>query len=230
MMLFIKKSYLTQLKVLFALLFTLSMIGAVFAPHSVDAATKEYASYKKLKLGMTATNVAKSLYGKSYKKYIKKEHGVTTLKQKAALREIEDDYALYAFAFYPYEVTDDHWFKQRMYLIFKTKQNGHTLYLAEKEYIPKTPSKKRLLPGKKIKPGMTLADVDRVLSGIGLGVMTLHHTEDYSTIGEVYAEGTVVYREKQATLLYSYRNPTGDALMIVAFKYDFDQKRYIAQK
>lgn len=99
--LFIKKSYLAQLKVLFALLFTLSMIGAVFTPHPVDAATKEYASYKKLKLGMTATNVAKSLYGKSYRKYIKKEHGVTTLKQKAALREIEDDYALYAFAFIP---------------------------------------------------------------------------------------------------------------------------------
>jgi|GEM_PF-479391 len=225
-----KKSYLTQLRVLFLVMVILAMISSEFMPHSVDAATKEYASYKKLKLGMTATNVAKSLYGKSYRNYIKKEHGVTTLKQKAALREIEDDYALYAFAFYPYEVTDDHWFKQRMHLIFKTKQNGHTLYLAEKEYIPKTPSKKRLLPGKKIKPGMTIADVDRILSGKGLGVLTLHHTEDYSTIGEIYAEGTVVYREKQATLLYSYRNPTGDELMIVTFKYDFDQKRYIAQK
>lgn len=117
-----------------------------------------------------------------------------------------------------------------MHLIFKTKQNGHTLYLAEKEYIPKTPPKKRLLPGKKIKPGMTIADVDRVLSSKGLGVLTLHHIEDYSTIEEAYAEGTVVYREKQATLLYSYRNPTGDELMIVTFKYDFNQKKYIAQK
>ena len=77
---------------------------------------------------------------------------------------------------------------------------------------------------------MTIAEFDHILSGKGLGVMTAHRTEDYSKIGEVYAEGTVVYREKQATLLYSYRNPTGDELMIVAFKYDFDQKSYIAQK
>ncbi|WP_394679547.1 hypothetical protein [uncultured Exiguobacterium sp.] len=105
-----KKLHLIQLKVLFALLITLSMIGAVFAPNSVDAATKEYTSYKKLKLGMTATDVAKSLYGKAYN------------------------------------------------------------------------------------------------------------------------DNTVEYPEKQTSLFYSYRNPTGDDWMIVEFKYDFDQKRYIAQK
>ncbi|MCY1691381.1 hypothetical protein OVA29_12350 [Exiguobacterium sp. SL14] len=230
MMLFIKKSYLAQLKVLFIIMVTLMMISSVFTPHSVDAATKEYTSYKKLKLGMTATDVAKSLYGKSYKKYIKKEHGVTTLAQQAAWREIEDDHTLYAFAFYPYDAKDDHWFSHRMHLILKTKQEGHTLYLAEKEYTPKTPSKKRLLPGKKFKSGMSIAEFDRILSGNGLGVMALHHTEDYSKVGKASADGSVEYPEKQTSLLYYYRNPTGDEWMIVEFKYDFDQKRYIAQK
>ncbi|WP_294741810.1 hypothetical protein [uncultured Exiguobacterium sp.] len=225
-----KKSHLVRLKVLFALLFTLSMIGAIFAPHSVDAATKEYSSYKKLKLGMTATDVAKSLYGKSYKKYIKKEHGVTTLNHKVVLSEIKDDSALYAFSFYPYDEKNDHWSLQRMHLIFKTKQKGHTLYLVQKEYTPKTPSKKRLLPGKKFKPGMTIAEFDHILSGKGLGVMTAHRTEDYSEIGKAYDDSTVEYPEKQTSLFYSYRNPTGDEWMIVEFKYDFDQKRYIAQK
>jgi len=230
MMVRTKKSYLTQLKVLFIIMVILAMISSVFTPHSVDAATKEYTSYKKLKLGMTATDVAKSLYGKSYKKYIKKEHGVMTLAQQAAWREIEDDHTLYAFALYPYDAKDDHWFSHRMHLIFKTKQEGHTLYLAEKEYTPKTPSKKRLLPGKKFKPGMTIAEFDRILSGKGLGVMTHHHEENYSKIGKIYVEGTVEYPEKQTSLLYSYRNPTGDEWTIVEFKYDFDQKKYIAQK
>lgn len=66
-----------------------------------------------------------------------------------------------------------------MHLIFKTKQEGHTLYLVQKEYTPKAPSKKRLFPGKKFKPGMTIAEFDYILSGKGLGVMTAHRTEDY---------------------------------------------------
>lgn len=93
-------SYFSRLKPFLALVILLSLISFSSPAH---ATSTEYSSYKKLKLGMTATDVAKSLYGKSYKKYIKKEHGVMTLNHKVVLSEIKDDYALYAFSFYPYD-------------------------------------------------------------------------------------------------------------------------------
>jgi len=76
-----KKSDLIQLKVLFIIMVILAMISSVFTYHSVDAATKEYTSYKKLKLGMTATDVAKSLYENRIRNILRKSmasrHSIT---------------------------------------------------------------------------------------------------------------------------------------------------------
>ncbi|MCY1689487.1 hypothetical protein OVA29_00110 [Exiguobacterium sp. SL14] len=62
--------------------------------------SKEYEVYKKIETGMTATQVAKLVYGKKYKKYLKKEYGVTTFKGDPPYFGGTEDRMIYEFGFY----------------------------------------------------------------------------------------------------------------------------------
>lgn len=199
-------------------------------PKETNAASKEYEIYKKLKLGMTVTEVSKAIYGKKYKSHLKKEYKITTLTDKFTVRDIQKNYKLYSFALYPYDTKDKSWYYNKMRIVLKTKQGGNTLYLAQKDFTPENPSETRIYKGKKIKPGMTVSQVDKVLYGKGLGSFLSHYTEDYSKIGEVYYHNPVGYTPRLTVLQYYYRSYDKKKLLQVTFKYDYKKKMYLVQK
>jgi len=198
--------------------------------NTASAASKEYEVYKKLKLGMTATEVAKVLYGNKYKSHLKKERKVTTLTDNFTVRDIQKNYKLYSFALYPFDTKDKSWYFNKMRIVLKTKQGGTILYLAQKDFTPEHPSEKRIYKGKKIRTGMTIEEVDKVLVGKGLGSFLSHYTEDYSKIGEVYYHNPVGYPPKLTVLQYYYRSYDGKELLQVTFKYDYKKNIYLVQK
>ncbi|WP_214771264.1 hypothetical protein [Exiguobacterium sp. s133] len=206
---------------------TLLLSLTLMLPNQANAASKEYESYKRIKLGMTVTDVAKSIYGKSYKSHLKEENNVKTLNSKFLVKDIQKDYKYYHFVYYPKKKSKGNLFEYRMSIIMKTKQKGNTLYVVEKSYEPTKPSSKSFYKGKKPKEGTTLTTVDKSVSGKGLGVFVSHYTRDYSKVGEVVGKNKVEYSKKETWIYYNTQSSTGKTKYSLPFKYDYKKKVYI---
>jgi len=88
MSIFVTKNHsLTLINVLtktLTMIITLTLLSLVtiMLSKSASATSKEYEIYKKIKPNMTVTEVAKLIYGKTYKKHLKKEYSVTTFSKR----------------------------------------------------------------------------------------------------------------------------------------------------
>lgn len=225
-----KKHSLTLTKTL-TLIVTLILILSVTLtlPKSASAASKEYEVYKKIKLGMNVTEVAKAVYGKKYKSHLKTEFNIKTMDSSFEMRDIQKDYKYYSFRYYPYGKDPVIMNTYKMTVTMKTKQKGNTLYVAEKSFYNPDYSTYKFYKNKKPKNDMSWSQMDKIMQGKGIGSLTSHYTRDYSKIGEIVAEDgklKVVYSPKDTWLSYHASSYDGKKKYLILFQYDYKKKRY----
>ncbi|EZP59708.1 hypothetical protein [Exiguobacterium sp. RIT341] len=201
-------------------------------PVTADAATKAEAiatkQYRALKPGMTVEQVAKVLYGKTYKKQLKMKNGSQVLRLNTEIEMEEWDRNVLLYDLVNRKVE----FPSAIgVLMFMTETGGtkYRLTMKQMEFKRDTAagfrtSDRKLIKGAKIKNGMTEQQVDRVLTGKGLGA--------FGTLGQ--ADTTSVLRKTEvkagkATIIHtkSYVFPTAtNQWQYVFFIYDAKKKTY----
>ena len=199
-------------------------------PNQANAASKEYEIYKQIKPGMTVTEAAKLIYGKTYKSHLKKEYGTTTFSKNPLYRDIWKDSRNYEFGFYTHDKKSKASYTYRINLGLFTKPDSKRLYVGWKSYAPENPSIKKFYSGKKPKYGMTINQVDKILSGKGLGVFDSVSTEDLRGFGLVDQNNKEITFKKNSWIDYKAKSYTGKKSYLMSFKYDYKKKNYIYTK
>lgn len=201
-------------------------------PITADAATKAEAiatkQYRALKPGMTVEQVAKVLYGKAYKKQLKMKNGSQVLRLNTEIEMEEWDRNVLLYDLVNRKVE----FPSAIgVLMFMTETGGtkYRLTMKQMEFKRDTAagfrtSDRKLIKGAKINNGMTEQQVDRLLTGKGLGA--------FGTLGQI--DTTSVLRKKEvkagkATIIHtkSYVFPTAtNKWQYIFFIYDTKKKAY----
>lgn len=210
---------------LFVATVCLNPIAASAATKAETIATKQY---RALKPGMTVEQVAKVLYGKTYKKQLKMKKGSQVLRLNTEIEMEEWDRNVLLYDLVNREVE----FPSAIgVLMFMTETGGtkYRLTMKQMEFKRNTAagfrtSDRKLIKGAKIKNGMTEQQVDRLLTGKGLGA--------FGTLG--LANTTSVLRKNEvkagkATIIHtkSYVFPTAtNQWQYVFFIYDAKKKTY----
>ncbi|WP_214852164.1 hypothetical protein [Exiguobacterium sp. s130] len=210
----------------------LVVLMSLQVPEVASAATKAETiatkQYRALKPGMTVEQVAKVLYGKTYKKQLKMRNGSQVLRLNTEIEMEEWDRNVLLYDLVNRKVE----FPSAIdVLMFMTETGGteYRLTMKQMEFKRDTAagfrtSDRKLIKGAKIKDGMTEQQVDRVLTGKGLGT--------FGTLGHV--DTTSVLRKKEvkagkATIIHtkSYVFPTAtNKWQYIFFIYDTKKKAY----
>ncbi|HBF59104.1 MAG TPA: hypothetical protein DDW40_07420 [Exiguobacterium sp.] len=213
----------------------LVVLMSLQVPEVASAATKAETiatkQYRALKPGMTVEQVAKVLYGKTYKKQLKMKKGSQVLRLNTEIEMEEWDRNVLLYDLVNRKVE----FPSAIgVLMFMTETGGtkYRLTMKQMEFKRDTaagfrPSDRKLIKGAKIKDGMTEQQVDRVLTGKGLGT--------FGTLGHV--DTTSVLRKKEvkagkATIIHtkSYVFPTAtNKWQYIFFIYDTKKKAYCVE-
>lgn len=159
----------------------LVLLLGLFVPGTVSAATKAEAlatkQYKGLQTGMTVEQVAKVLYGKSYKQQLKTRKGSTVLKLPINVEENSEGHKQLIQT-----MSDEtkHSSPVRLMLQFMTKQKSTSyrlvtkvLFIERKTETTYRESTRTLLKDVTLKKGMTEKQLDAKLTGKGLGNWTM---------------------------------------------------------
>ncbi|MDQ6467877.1 hypothetical protein RCC94_10285 [Exiguobacterium acetylicum] len=210
---------------LFVATVCLNPIAASAATKAETIATKQY---RALKPGMTVEQVAKVLYGKTYKKQLKMKNGSQVLRLNTEIEMEEWDRNVLLYDLVNRKVE----FPSAIgVLMFMTETGGtkYRLTMKQMEFKRDTAagfrtSDRKLVKGAKIKNGLTEQQVDRLLTGKGLGA--------FGTLGQ--ADTTSVLRKTEvkagkATIIHtkSYVFPTAtNQWQYVFFIYDAKKKTY----
>lgn len=211
--------------ILFVATVCLNPIAASAATKAETIATNQY---RALKPGMTVEQVAKVLYGKTYKQQLKMKNGSQVLRLNIDIEMEEWDRNVLLYDLVNRKVE----FPSAIgVLMFMTETGGtkYRLTMKQMEFKRDTAagfrtSDRKLIKGAKIKNGMTEQQVDRVLTGKGLGA--------FGTLGQ--ADTTSVLRKNEvkagkATIIHtkSYVFPTAtNQWQYVFFIYDAKKKTY----
>lgn len=225
-----KKHSLTLAKMLMktiTLIVTLTLLLTLMLPNSASAASKEYEVYKKIKPGMTVTEAAKLIYGKTYKKHILTEQGVKTFKEEILYMNISEDYRLsYEYGFYYDKRKTDKSIVPQIYLGVYSKPKGKTLYVGHKSFIPLDPSSSRLYKNKKIKIGMSLSQLDKITYGKGLGVFNDLTYENMTFLKILDKNGRNIFPTQKSQISYVVKSYNKKKSYLVYFNYDYKKKNY----
>jgi len=230
-----KKQSLTLTKMLAKTITLIVMLTLLFSltlmlPNSTSAASKDYEVYKKIKPGMTVIEAAKLIYGKTYKKHLKKEYGVTTFSKRPFYRDISKTGKNYEFGFYTHDQKSKSMYSHKIGLGLFTKKENKELYVGWKAYSPENPSAKKFYNGKKPKYGMTISQIDKILSGKGLGVFDHLYSEDLTKFGYVDKNGKNIYPDKASWIYYLAKSHSGKTDYYMFFNYDYKKNIYIYAK
>nr|WP_326187355.1 hypothetical protein [Exiguobacterium indicum] len=218
-------------RIMIVSLYLVLLLG-LFVPGTVSAATKAETiatkQYRALKPGMTVEQVAKVLYGKTYKKQLKVKNGSQILRLNTEIEMEEWDRSVLLYDLVNRKVE----FPSAIgVLMFMTETGGtkYRLTMKQMEFKRDTAagfrtSDRKLIKGAKIKNGMTEQQVDRLLTGKGPGA--------FGTLGHV--DTTSVLRKKEvkagkATIIHtkSYVFPTAThKWQYIFFIYDTKKKAY----
>ncbi len=144
---------------------------------SVSAATKNEQQFtdslKNYSFGMTVTEFAKQMYGKSYQKYLTKKNGSTVLKHD--VKKVISQESVDSLQYFFYDQTK-HEPMHVMQIMFMKKPKDKLYRLVFKGVDMKRDnsmtvrqSTKQLMAGKRLRFNMTTKQVDSVLTGKGLG-------------------------------------------------------------
>ncbi|WP_290752890.1 MULTISPECIES: hypothetical protein [unclassified Exiguobacterium] len=212
--------------------FCLVLLLGLFVPRTVSAATKAEAiatkQYRALKPGMTVEQVAKVLYGKTYKKQLKMKNGSQVLRLNTEIEMEEWDRNVLLYDLVNRKVE----FPSAIgVLMFMTETGGtkYRLTMKQMEFKRDTAagfrtSDRKLVKGAKIKNGLTEQQVDRLLTGKGLGAFgTLGQADTTSVLGKTEVKAG------KATIIHtkSYVFPTAtNQWQYVFFIYDAKKKTY----
>lgn len=219
----IKKKPLTRL---LTLILIVSFSFTLILPSSTSAATKEYEIYKKIKAGMTATEVSKIIYGKSYKKHLKKFLGVTTFNSEPIYADVRDGRHVYEFSFFESERKIDNSSIFNLSIGLFSKKNGGTLYVGYKNYQPDNTSKTRLYKSKKPTLGMSMKQLDNIAYGKKLGTYYAITYENMTFLKFLDNKGKNIHPTKKTTVSYMLKSYDGKTEYLVYLDYNYKKKEY----
>lgn len=205
---------------------TLLLSVTLTLPNSASAASKEYEVYKKIKTGMTATEVAKVIYGKKYKSHLKTEYGVTTFKHDPSYFGGTEDRIIYEFGFYESKRSDNDEIIDQITIGLFSKSNGKTLYVGFKNYNTENPTVNRLYKNKKPSVGMSLSQLDKITYGNGLGVFRDLTYENLTFLKIMNDKGKNMFPTKNSTISYVIRNYNDKSSYTIYLNYDYKKKNY----
>ena len=220
-----KKQSLTLTKILLLTL-TLMLTITLMLPRPTSAASKEYEIYKKIKTGMTATEVSKLIYGKSYKKHLEKVLGATTFNSEPTYAEVRNGRHVYEFGFFQSErkIDDSSIFNISIGLF--SKKNGSTLYVGYKNYQPENTSETRLYKGKKPTLGMSMRQLDNIAYGKKLGTYYDHTYENMTFLKFLDNKGKNIHPEKKTRVSYLLKSYDKKTSYHVYLEYNYKKKEY----
>ncbi|MDI3235812.1 hypothetical protein QK289_12405 [Exiguobacterium antarcticum] len=215
-------------KHLLTLIITLTLILSVtlMLPKSANATSKEYEVYKKIETGMTATQVAKLVYGKKYKSHLKKEYGVTTLKGNPLYFGGTEDRMIYEFGFYEAERKSDKEPIAQITIGLFTKSKGKTLYVGVKNYNAKSPTVNRFHKNKKPKVGMSTSQLDEIIYGNGLGVFHDITYENLTFLKILNDKGKNMFPSKTSRISYAAKSYSKKTDYLIYLEYNYKKEKY----
>lgn len=165
------------IKVSVACLMAITLLGSGEATAATKAEALATKQYKGLKTGMTVEQVAKVLYGKSYKQQLKTRKGSTVLKLPI---NVEDNSDGHKQLIQTMEDETKQSSPVRLMLQFMTKQKSTSyrlttkvLFIERKTETTYRESTRTLVKGATLKKGMTEKQLDAKLTGKGLGNWTM---------------------------------------------------------
>lgn len=205
---------------------TLLLSVTLILPKEAKAASKEYEIYKQIKTGMTATQVAKLIYGKTYKKHLKKEYGVTTFKHEPSYLGGDENRINYEFGFFEDTRGSDKEFICRIGIGLFSKHKGKTLYVGFKNYNTKKPTVSKLYKNKKPKVGMSIHQLDKIAYRDGLGVFRDITYENLTFLKILNGKGKNMFPTKKSTISYVIKNHNDKKGYAIYLEYDYKKKNY----
>ncbi|KQS37473.1 hypothetical protein [Exiguobacterium sp. Leaf196] len=204
-----------------------TLFGGVASATTKDE-TKATDRYTALKTGMTIEQAAKVIYGKDYKKQLTKKNGSTIFKKKENMTTTSQGRKVKGYSF-----LNDNTYLNNTALTFMTKKKESLYRLTNKglsltRYDSKSgyrESKMKLTKGSKIKLGMTVKQLDNILSGKGLGEWTSLYNVDWTSV-QTKQELDLGLMVKGSMKTYVFPTANGKRKMVI-LSYDIDKKQYI---
>lgn len=215
------------MKVLVKLIVLVIIAMSVFLPNTTLAASKEALQikqqYKALKFGMTLTEVAKTIYGKEYRKYIKKQDGRVVFTKKPETTGNEQGFRSIGYIL-------DRPSKNlptTTLLEFSTKQHQKTYYLTQKALYYQADTEnglyensRTLMKPSAVRHGMTEKQLDQLVSGKKLGQVSMYWSWNVSSVIKKSPMKNGRYK------IYQFHRPHSKKMQIVTLSYNTHQKRY----
>ncbi|MCK2156158.1 hypothetical protein [Exiguobacterium sp. 17-1] len=197
----------------------------------VQAISKEekqvLATYRSFAFGLTLVQVAKVMYGKSYKQHLTEKNGATVFKKKAIRVKNEQGYRTRTYAFFDRSKT----LPTRMELEFDTKRNKSTYYLTTKalQFLADSPTglreSTRTIPHiTRIHSGQTERQLDRHVSGQGLGHVAMRWSWDYTAVQTKQERKKYKYLGQSKVYVFDSSNPHKQIDLVM--HYDDRHKKY----
>ena len=179
--------------------------------------------YKALKFGMTLTEVAKTIYGKEYRKYIKKQNGSVVFTKKPGTTDNEQGYRSLGYVL-------DRPSKNiptATLLEFSTKQHQKTYYLIQKALYYQADTEnglyensRTLMKPSSLRHGMTEKQLDQLVSGKKLGQLSMNFSWNVSSVIKESPMKTGRYK------IYQFHRPHSKKMQVVTLSYNTQKKRY----
>lgn len=179
--------------------------------------------YKALKFGMTLTEVAKTMYGKEYRKYIKKQNGSVVFTKKPGTTDNEQGYRSLGYVL-------DRPSKNlptTTLLEFSTKQHQTTYYLTQKALYYQADTEnglyensRTLMKPASLRHGMTEKQLDQLVSGKKLGQVSMYFSWNVSSVIKESPMKTGRYK------IYQFHRPHSKKMQVVTLSYNTQKKRY----
>ena len=180
-------------------------------------------AYKALKFGMTLTEVAKTIYGKEYRKYIKKQNGSVIFTKKPGTTDNEQGYRSLGYVL-------DRPSKNlptTTLLEFSTKQHQKTYYLTQKALYYQADTEnglyensRTLMKPASLRHGMTEKQLDQLVSGKKLGQVSMYWSWNVSSVIKKSPMKTGRYK------IYQFHRPYSKKMQVVTLSYNKQKKRY----
>lgn len=179
-------------------------------------------AYKALKFGMTLTEVAKTMYGKEYRKYIKKQNGSVVFTKKPGTTDNEQGYRSLGYVL-------DRPSKNlpTTLLEFSTKQYQKTYYLTQKALYYQGDTEnglyensRTLMKPASLRHGMTEKQLDQLVSGKKLGQVSMYWSWNVSYVIKKSPMKTGRYK------IYQFHRSHSKKMQVVALCYNKQKKRY----
>ena len=196
-----------------------------------QAASKEeqqaLKDYRSLEFGLTLTQIAKVIYGKSYKQHLKQTNGATVFKQKSDWTRNDQGYRERGYSFYDQSKS----LPTRTTLEFHTKKNQTTYYLTQKtlQFLADTTtglreSTRTLKHVTYIRGDETEAELDELLSGKGLGQVAMRWSWDFTSVQTKQQQKEYKYQGQVKVYVFKSSNPKKQISMTMGF--DDRSKQY----